>query len=46
MPDITQSQLRRLDLTSLIVFEALMRTRKATTVAERLGMTQSSVSHA
>lgn len=46
MPDIDNVKLRRLDLTTLMVFEALMRTRKATTVAAQLGLTQSSVSHA
>jgi DNA-binding transcriptional LysR family regulator len=46
MADIDDLKLRRLDLTTLMVFEGLMRTRKATRVAERLGMTQSSVSHA
>jgi DNA-binding transcriptional LysR family regulator len=46
MADIDDMKLRRLDLTTLMVFEGLMCTRKATRVAERLGVTQSSVSHA
>jgi DNA-binding transcriptional LysR family regulator len=37
--------IRRLDLTLLLVFAELMRHRKLTTVAERLGLTQSSISH-
>lgn len=46
MPDIDEMRLRRLDITVLLVFAGLMRTRKATAVAAELGLTQSSVSHA
>lgn len=46
MPAIGQIELRRLDMTLLLVFDGLLRERKATAVAERLGVTQSSVSHA
>jgi DNA-binding transcriptional LysR family regulator len=37
--------IRKLDMTLLLVFQELMRHRKLTTVAERLGLTQSSISH-
>lgn len=40
------AKLRRLDLTTLLVFSALMRLRKATAVAEELGLTPPGVSHA
>jgi DNA-binding transcriptional LysR family regulator len=46
MTAINQIDIRRLDMTLLLVFELLLRERKATVVAERLGVTQSSVSHA
>jgi DNA-binding transcriptional LysR family regulator len=45
MADIDRLRLRRLDLTVLLIFAGLMRTRKATAVAGELGLTQSSVSH-
>ena len=37
--------IRRLDMTLLLVFGELMRHRKLTVVAERLGLTQSTISH-
>src|SRR5262245_51317346 len=37
--------IRKLDLTLLLVFQEVMRHRKLTVVAERLGLTQSSISH-
>lgn len=46
MSDIDAVRLRRLDMTLLLVFAELMRRRKLTLVAERLGLTQSAVSHA
>jgi DNA-binding transcriptional LysR family regulator len=46
MPAIGHTELRRLDMTLLLVFDGLLRERKATVVAERLGVTQSSISHA
>lgn len=46
MADIDSNQLRRLDMTLLLVFLGLMRRRKATEVAAELGLTQSAVSHA
>jgi DNA-binding transcriptional LysR family regulator len=45
MTDIDQIKLRRLDLTILLVFSALMRYRRSTDVAERMGLTQSAISH-
>jgi DNA-binding transcriptional LysR family regulator len=46
MTDFSQSELRRLDLTLLLVFLGLLRHRKATDVAAELGLTQSGVSQA
>lgn len=45
MTDIDTAQLRRIDLTLLCVFVELMRHRKLTVVAARLGLTQSAISH-
>ena len=45
MSDIDEMKIRRLDLTVLLVFLALMRERKAVAVADRMGLTQSSISH-
>lgn len=45
MTDIEYAQVRRLDLTLLLVFVELMRHRKLTIVAQRLGQTQSAISH-
>jgi DNA-binding transcriptional LysR family regulator len=45
MTDIDGTSIRRLDLTVLLVFLGLMRHRKATAVANELGLTQSAVSH-
>jgi DNA-binding transcriptional LysR family regulator len=46
MTDIDWMRLRRLDLTLLLVFAGLMRHRRATAVAEEMGLTQSTISHA
>ena len=46
MTDFSQGELRRLDLTLLLVFLGLLRHRKATDVAAELGLTQSGVSQA
>lgn len=46
MRDIDVARLRRLDVSVLLVFLGLMRHRKATVVAEELGLTQSAISHA
>ena len=46
MTDMNNSKLRRLDGTLLLVFAEAYRLRKLTAVAQRLGMTQSAVSHA
>ena len=46
MPDIQNTELRRLDLTVLLVFLGLLRLRKATAVATEMGLTQSGVSQA
>jgi LysR family transcriptional regulator, mexEF-oprN operon transcriptional activator len=46
MTDLRFSNLRRLDLTVLLVFLGLMRHGKATRVAAELGLTQSAISHA
>ena len=46
MSDLSISQLRRLDLTLLLVFLGLLRHRKAVDVAAELGLTQSAISQA
>jgi DNA-binding transcriptional LysR family regulator len=46
MTEFRDAQLRRLDLTVLLVFVGLMRHRKAARVAADLGLTQSAISHA
>lgn len=46
MPDLSTSELRRLDLTLLLVFLGLLRHRKAVRVAAELGLTQSAISQA
>jgi DNA-binding transcriptional LysR family regulator len=46
MSDLSTSQLRRLDLTLLLVFLGLVRHRKASVVASELGLTQSAISQA
>lgn len=44
MTDLSQNELRRLDLTLLLVFLGLIRHRKAADVAAELGLTQSAIS--
>jgi DNA-binding transcriptional LysR family regulator len=46
MSELSISQLRRLDLTLLLVFLGLLRHRKASAVAQELGLTQSAISQA
>lgn len=46
MSDLSQTELRKLDLTLLLVFLGLLRHRKAATVAAELGLTQSAISQA
>jgi len=46
MSELSTSQLRRLDLTLLLVFLGLVRHRKAADVAVELGLTQSAISQA
>lgn len=46
MSDFSTSELRRLDLTLLLVFLGLVRHRKAVDVAMELGLTQSAISQA
>ena len=46
MRDISDVELRRLDLTLLMVFDGALRHRKLTTVAKQLGLTQPAISHA
>ncbi|MFN3172603.1 MAG: LysR family transcriptional regulator [Hyphomicrobiales bacterium] len=46
MSDFDQIKLRRLDVTVLLVFSGLIRHGKATLVAQELGLTNSSISHA
>ena len=46
MSEFDQTKIRRLDLTVLLIFLGLMRTRKAADVASELGLTNSSISHA
>lgn len=44
MPDIRETKIRQLDLTSLMIFSELMKLRKATLVAEKMHVTQSAIS--
>ncbi len=46
MTELSKSELRRLDLTLLLVFLGLLRHRKGAAVADDLGLTQSAVSQA
>jgi DNA-binding transcriptional LysR family regulator len=46
MSNMSNSKLRKIDGTLLLVFSEAYRLRKLTTVARQLGMTQSAVSHA
>lgn len=46
MSELSISELRRLDLTLLLVFLGLLRHRKAVKVADELGLTQSAISQA
>ncbi|MEM8958862.1 MAG: LysR family transcriptional regulator [Pseudomonadota bacterium] len=46
MTDLSNSELRRLDLTLLLIFLGLLRHRKAAAVAQDLGLTQSAISQA
>ncbi|WP_119301185.1 LysR family transcriptional regulator [Dongia deserti] len=46
MKDINDIELRRLDLTLLMVLDGALRHRKLTTVADQLGLTQPAISHA
>lgn len=46
MSDFDEMKLRRLDLTVLLIFLGLMRHRKGILVANDMGLTQSSISHA
>jgi DNA-binding transcriptional LysR family regulator len=46
MSDIYLSKIKRLDGALLLVFRELMRQRRTTVVADRLGLTQSAISHA
>lgn len=46
MSELSNSELRRLDLTLLLVFLGLIRHRKAASVALELGLTQSAISQA
>jgi DNA-binding transcriptional LysR family regulator len=46
MSDLSQTELRKLDLTLLLVFLGLLRHRKAASVAAELGLTQSAISQA
>lgn len=46
MSDINQIDLRRVDMTLLLVFLGLMRHRRANRVAQDLGLTQPAISHA
>jgi len=45
MIDIDKTALRRLDLTVLLVFVAMLKHRKAVAVATEMGLTQSAISH-
>ncbi|MBV9750396.1 MAG: LysR family transcriptional regulator [Acetobacteraceae bacterium] len=46
MAEFDDTELRRLDLTLLLVFEEAMASRKLSAAAQRLGLTQSAISHA
>src|SRR5260370_10097917 len=46
MNDIDKNDIRKLDGSLLLVFRELSRTRRTTEAARRLGVTQSTVSHA
>ncbi len=46
MGNFDDTELRRLDLTLLLVFEEAMTSRKLSAAAKRLGLTQSAISHA
>ena len=46
MKDISDTQLRRLDLTLLLVLDGALKHHKLTTVAQQLGLTQPAISHA
>src|ERR1700761_8618120 len=46
MSDFDLNQIRRLDGGLLLVFRELLRTRRASVVAERLGLSPSAISHA
>lgn len=46
MNDINNDHLRRLDGGLLLVFRELLRTRRATVAGDRLGLSQSAISHA
>src|SRR5688500_15011197 len=46
MSDISDTKLRRLDLTLLLVLDGALRHRKLTRVAKELGLTQPAISHA
>src|SRR6185436_4683712 len=46
MSDIDSNKLRRLDGGLLLVFRELLRTRRASLTAERLGLSQPAISHA
>ena len=46
MRDISENELRRLDLTLLMVLDGALRHRKLTAVAQQLGLTQPAISHA
>ena len=46
MPDMDVSHIRQIDGTLLLVFQELLRERRATAAAARLGLTQSGISHA
>ncbi|HEY1708788.1 MAG TPA: LysR family transcriptional regulator [Rhizomicrobium sp.] len=46
MQDIDFNNIRRMDGSLLLVFHELLRERRATTVAQRLGLSQSAISHA
>jgi DNA-binding transcriptional LysR family regulator len=46
MVDISDIELRRLDMTLLMVLDGALRHRKLTTVAHQLGLTQPAISHA
>jgi DNA-binding transcriptional LysR family regulator len=46
MSDLSQTKIRQLDFTLLLIFQSLLRRRQATATAQELGLSSSAISHA